>query len=297
MGSIAYSGQRACHARHERREDRSKRAHYAGGLLALTLLAPGAVPAQDGKDVEPGAAREGVVRVNAIKDPELKTYRAIAAGLDMFDDAHALAPKAPRLQFAVRDRRGHTAPGAPLAVKLSADGFDLPLPLDAAKLFVVPRDERAWDAKAELVVNRKRNAVRVAPYVRTPGLADNQYRLGDMRLECKVTVAIIKEEAPFWAVAMINTLLVSGDWCGFFKTDDRHWSYDVPADITKATLWEGNRSKALEVDDRHVKLPLTDPAWSDDAIVEVEFAPVPASAPAAVASSTGTTEAPAGAGH
>lgn len=60
-------------------------------LLFGASLAPAVVAhAQD--DVAPGASREGVVHVNAIKNPELHSYRAIAAGIDTFDEQHALAP-------------------------------------------------------------------------------------------------------------------------------------------------------------------------------------------------------------
>jgi len=46
----------------------------------------------------------------------------------------------------------------------------------------VPRSQAAWDAKAELILDRKKDYVRVETWVRTPGLADNAYRMGDIRL-------------------------------------------------------------------------------------------------------------------
>jgi hypothetical protein len=138
-------------------------------LFGLALLPTGPAHAQD--DVAPGANREGVVHVNAIKNPEMHSYRAIAAGLDTFDDRHALAPAVPQLRFAVRRPGGAMLETDLPTAKLSADAFTLALPVGTDALFDVPRNREAWDADAELVLSRKRKDVRVWPYVRTPGLA------------------------------------------------------------------------------------------------------------------------------
>lgn len=237
----------------------------------------GAASAQDkgtdvAKDIAPGANREGVVHVNAVKDPEMHSYRAMVAGLDTFDADHALAPAVPQLRFSVRARNNGPLAGAAPTAKLSADDFNLPLPLDADARFVVPRNQQAWDAKAELVLSRKRRDVRVWPYVRTPGLADNQLRLGDIRLECKVLITIAKEEAPMWAVALGNTVLMTGDWCSFFKDRDRTWSQKASAPLRGAVLVDGNRSANLNVKGRDFEVALGDLSWSNDALIELDFA-------------------------
>jgi hypothetical protein len=240
-------------------------------LFGLSLLLTGAAHAQD--DVAPGAKREGVVHVNAIKDPEMHSYRAIAAGLDTFDDQHALAPAAPQLRFSVRARGGADLASNMPTAKLSGDAFSLPLPVGGDALFEVPRSQQAWDTNAELVLSRKRKDVQVWPHVRTPGLADNQRRLGDLRLECQVLIAIVKKEAPFWGVAMINTVLMTGDWCSFFKDGDHAWSVDVDAPLAAAVLRDGERTLALRVKGRHFELPLYDSNWSNDALVDLAYEP------------------------
>jgi hypothetical protein len=268
-----------------------------GAMLGFALLA-GAVRAQDpapatapasAQDVAPGAGHDGVVHVNAVKNPEMHAYRAIVVGLDMFDDQHALAPRVPRLLFMAQARNGSPLAGPLPTAKLSADDFDLPLPIDAGALFTVPRNQQAWDAKAELRLSFKRSQVKVVPWVRTPGLAENQRRLGDLRLECKVLIAVVKEEIPFWADALVDSVLLTRDWCGFFKDRDRQWSQQAPALLSAAVLHEGERRLALNVHDREFELPLADPSWGNDAIVELEFAPatpppVPTPAPAVQAS-------------
>jgi len=258
-------------------------------LLGCVILAAAAqaAPGQDKQDVVPSGDKEGVVHVNAMRNPQMRSYRAIVAGLDAFDDQHALAPNVPRLLFRVESMNGGALDGAPPAAKIAADEFSLPLALDEAARFVVPRNQAAWDAKAELVLNRKKHEARVEPHVRTPGLADNQRRLGDIRLECRVNVAIAKEELPFFAVAAINGLLLTRDWCGWFEGDNKIWGNEVKpenkfwsvragAKISAATLRQDQRSLVLPTGGTSFRLPIGDASWGNDALVELEFAPADA---------------------
>lgn len=261
----------------------------ASCLLGLALLAVLPVRAQeaagaaDARDVAPGAGQQGVVHVDAIKQPEMHTYRAIVAGLDAFDEQHALAPAAPQLLFVVRSRSGAALTGPIPTARLAGDDFTLPLAVDAAALFSVPRSRQAWDANAELVLSRKRREARVWPYVRSPGLAANQRRLGDLRLECQVFVTIAKKEAPFYIVALADTVFLTSDWCSFFKDEDRHWEVHVPAPLRAAVLREGERRLALRVKQNAFELPIGDISWGNDAVIDLEFAPAEATAPAASA--------------
>lgn len=258
---------------------------HAGCLLMLSLCA-GAGAAQETPvadvDVVPGKDQTGVVHVNAMKNPEIHSYRAIVAGMDKFDELHALAPAVPRLLFAARARNGGPLRGQVPAAKLSADDFALALPVDVDAQFEVPRSRQAWDARAELVLSRKRSEVRVWPAIRTPGLADNQRRLGDVRLECQVLVAVAKEEAPFWAVALGNSVMLTGDWCSVLKDKDRTWSVRMPAELASATLRDGEHRLTLKVKGNAFAVPISDTGWSNDALVEVTYAPAgPAKEPGA----------------
>jgi len=236
----------------------------------------------------------GTVHVNGIKNPETHAYRAIVAGLDAFENQHALAPGVPRLLFQARTRGGLPLPEAllkgtagaePLGARLSGDdGYALPLALDADGRFQVPRSQPALDADAELRLSGKRGEVRVWPYVRSPGLAENQLRLGDIRLECQVFVAIAKKEAPLHIVLLGNTLMLGADWCAFLKDEDRAWDVPMPATLGAAVLREGQRSAALRVKGRKFEIPVGDTSWSNDAIVEVEFAGNTPATPATKAS-------------
>jgi len=262
--------------------------------LLPALLACAALPAlaaEPDKEVD----ERGKVHINAMKNPELKSYRAIVAGLDKFDDLHALAPAIPQLRFQVetRGKGDQPATAAPLAARIATDDFSIPLTLDGDARFSVPRSQAAYDAKAELILNRKQRAARVETYVRTPGLADDRYRMGDVRLDCQVKVAIGKEEIPFWANALVNSILLTTDWCSWFKGatpkgGDRNWPHKAGAALSAATLREGERSMLLKVDGKTFRLPIGDTSWGNDAMVELVFAEDGA---APVGSAPGATDA------
>jgi hypothetical protein len=252
--------------------------------LALALGAALAVPALAADMDKEEAAK---VHINALKDPELKNYRAIVAGLDKFDQLHALAPAIPQLRFQFEGKRTLVDGQLPVA-RIAADDFSIPLTPDQDGRLSIPRSQAAYDAKAELVLNRKKSEARVEAYVRTPGLPDNQYRMGDVRLDCQVKVAIGKEEIPFWANALINSILLTTDWCSWFKGQtpkggDRNWSHTALARLSAATLRDGERSLALKVDGKRFRLPIGDTSWSNDAIVELEFAKQDEAPPAGLA--------------
>lgn len=234
-----------------------------------------------GAGVNAGAAQTPpgnpeTIEVNAIRNPEVRRYAAIVAGLDAFERHRGMAPAAEALRFKV-ERRGAIArearpDEAPLAVRLEGkDGFVLPLALDADLELIVPRSEPALDSDSELVLNRKRREYRVRPLVRSPGLPANVRRLGDLRLECQVLVAIGKEELGLMRTLLVNSLLLGPNWCSFFDAKREGFGFNAPSAIASATLHEGQRSKALAFEGRSFRVALHDPAWSDDALIELSF--------------------------
>lgn len=246
---------------------RAQKAFLAAALLLCS--AAGATQDAQVKEIDP-------VHVNAMRNPEVRKYKAVLAGLDAFDKHHKLAPAVPQLQFRLTARRKDESP-EPLAIRLAGDGgFQLPVAVDGERRFVVPRSDAALAADSELELNRKRRHYRVMPDIRTPGLAANQRRLGDLRLECKVMIAIAKEEIPFYGVILINGVLLTTDWCSFFD-EKREASFDFDADapITTAVLREGGRTQPLEVKDRSFSVSIATSSWSDDAIVELTFEKMP----------------------
>jgi len=238
-------------------------------LLLCGMLVCGAASAADQpvRELEP-------VHVNAMRDPEVRKYKVILAGLDAFDDYHRMAPQADRLRFRLEKRsREEDAGGpAPEARLVGNDGFKLPLPIGADGRFTVPRSEQAEDADAELELNRKRNLYRIAADVRTPGLGPNQRRLGDLRLQCRVTVAMAKVEIPFLIRGLINSILLTTDWCSFFDNKkNTTFSFSAERPVLEAVLVEGKRSALLRSSGRSYSVPLGEGDWGDDAIIELTY--------------------------
>ena len=236
-----------------------------GALASLLLGGPAAAV--------PGVDEPDTIHVKAVRNPEIRKYKAILAGLDSFDKHHALAPQVRELRFHVQPRRGA---GRPEALKVRIEGehdFVLPIALDTANRFTVPRSQAALDAEGELVLNQKRRFYQVMPEVRTPGLPGNVRRLGDLRLECKVMIDIAKEEIPLFWVLTLNSILLTRDWCSFFseKKHEATFSFKTGATLASAILSEGNRSKALQVEKDEFAIGIGDLDWSDEALVELTF--------------------------
>lgn len=234
----------------------------AGALLGASLAAAAERSAPDHPDT---------IDVNAVRDPEVRTYAAILAGLDAFDRHRHLAPGVDALRFRVQPPRD-AVPDAVLRVRLEGDdGFVLPIAPDERGEYVVPRSDAAKAARSDLVLNQKKSRYRIQPHVRTPGLPDNVRRLGDLRLECKVWVAISKEEIGLMWTLTINGLLRSRDWCAFLDQGKAGYAFHVREPLVRAILHEGNRSALLESRKRSFIAPLHDLSWSDEALVELEF--------------------------
>ncbi|GGC03309.1 hypothetical protein [Pseudoduganella buxea] len=213
-----------------------------------------------------------VVEVSGIRDPELKSYRTMARGLDAFDAERAHAPQA-SLRFLLRP----AAPGESLdglTLTISGESVKLPVTLAADGGFELPRSTAALEDKAELVLNRKRHSFRWRPDVRSPGVPANTRRLGDLRLQCAVQWAIDREALTPQARAALGA---TGGPC---HSPLAHTGFEAPQPLRAAWLRDGTRREALPVNRQRTRMftpPLADRSWSDDALVEFDYAGQPAS--------------------
>ena len=232
-------------------------------LSMCALLLACALPAAHADEPVPS------VRVTGITDPEMRSYRSVAAGLDAFDAHRALAPHA-TLRFRMRHKNGPPATAADgLQLRLASDdgSFQEAVPIDAAGLLTVGRNQAAYDADATFILNQKNGLYTGHPEVRTAGLPDNVRRLGDLRLECRVTIAIFKEQIPFLAKATLNTLMMTSDWCA-----KKEFNYGAlaPRPGAQATLRDGERSRTLASHGWDAMVPIGDTSWPDDALVQFD---------------------------
>lgn len=234
-------------------------------LLPLFLLAQMAPPMASA-----ASETSGQVLVNGIRAPELKPYRVMSAGLDAFEKYRALAPNAPEVRFKLRPMSGDTTVDMnALQLRIAGDTSSIALPLDEDHMFSLPRS--APDDDADLVLNKKKGGYRWQPMVLSVGVPTGMRRLGDLRLECQVAVAIAKREMNFMQRAFVATLMGTTDWCGSGKLN---WGVATTHPVSSATLILGQRRVAFPVsDDKMGYTALTgDVTFPDDALVEIQFA-------------------------
>lgn len=216
------------------------------------------------------------VDVSATKNPDWKPYRVMLKGLDAFDKQHVLAPQA-SARFILKPRTA-AASLSGVALRLATDEHSSPITLAENGTFSLPRDAQAAQDNAELMINRKKELFRWWPYVRSPQLAANQRRLGDLRLECEMFWAIHYDDLPFLARNVVRAL---GGPCKSNKV-----MLSFPADFTdlrNATLIQGERRVAIMMEKTEkpdkkpasFSPPLFDASFSDDAIIELDYEAAP----------------------
>lgn len=239
-------------------------------LSSVLLLCACARAAQPAPEPAPDEEPVAEVAINAIKNPELKPYRVMSAGLDAFDEYRALAPNA-TLQFQL-SRRGEVnwfkGSWEGVTLRLAGSDTSIPIPIGKDGRFTLPRSKEAYDDDAELILNQKKSLVRFSVDVRTPGLPANARRLGDLRLQCKVQMGIGKKELNFATRAAFNAIFLGSDWCA---SRNAKFGFALPDWSMGTSVVHGAKRIPINAYGYHIVAPLTDKSLPDDALVEFEF--------------------------
>ena len=246
--------------------------------LLFALLATSHAAAQADAPADPPADAGQSIHINSIRNPELKSYRVMAAGLDAFDEYHALAPQAREVRFQLVASSGAPADAMQdLALRIAGNETSIALPLSADGSFVLPRSAKADSEDADLITNKKKGQYRWQASVHSDGVPANMRRLGDLRLQCQVTIAIAKKEIPFWVRTLVGTLLRTTDWCS--ARELKMGTRSEPA-IASATLLDGAQRIALPVNNagKSFLAPIGDTRHADDTLIELVY-PEAAGAP------------------
>lgn len=238
-------------------------------------------------------ADSDAVHITALRDPVSKSYRRMVAGMELFEKRRHLAPRA-ALRFKLLPRNRQTRmEGVQLAIE-STSAF-IPLKAGSDHTFTLERHARAAKEDASVMPNRKAGTLTWRAEIRTPGLPPGTRRLGDLRLECEVGMEarLISNYRPSlfgWIDRVLpdNPAYCHRDWPRYLFFAERPlWS---------VTLVSGTRREVLSVDrlyggasrdadwkeelpycdcevlmDRAYFVPLGDPSWPDDTLVELEF--------------------------
>ena len=210
------------------------------------------------------------VAVNGTKNPELKPYRVMLAGLDAFDEYHRFAPEA-ALKFRLKKRadvNSYQSDWRDVSMRIAGNEASIPVPIAADGTFILPRSKAAYDEEADLILNQKKSLIGFTPHVRTPGVPANARRLGDLRLECRIAAAIGKKELNFAQRAALNVLTLGGDWCA---VSYGHYGFGLPDWTITATLVNGGKSKSVVSYGYGFDAPIQDKSLSDNALITFEF--------------------------
>lgn len=258
-------------------------------LLALLAL-PAMLAAQDAPApaaTPPAAAQPAPpsVTVRATRDPVDKSYRKMIAGMDLFEQRHALAPQA-TLRFQLLPRLPRTSLDG-VTLRVAGDSITLPVAIDTDHTFTLQRNQQAWKEDADLIANRKTSTLTWRVQVRSPGVPPGLRRLGDLRLECLVGVkaGLVSNNAAWFA--WLGDLLQDPDRiCG---APDGNYLFFAERPLFGVTLRDGARTGVLPFSalyaggtqtpeslpfcdcqvllDRSYYAPVWDRNWSDDTLL------------------------------
>jgi hypothetical protein len=228
--------------------------------VAVTLTAESPPAAQ----VLADAPSQSVV-VSSVRDPDWKSYPVMLKGMDAFSAHHQLAPQA-SLHFALSARHRDVIMKG-ITLRIESNETTIPVPIAEDGTFILPRDPKAAQEKAELVLNRKKGELRWRPDIHTPQLPENVRRLGDLRLECEVLWAVEKDAMSFFDR---NTTRLLGGMCASASV---YVQFGVPRPVRAATLVSGERRAPILVGKNHNSFtpPLHDRSWPDDALIEFDY--------------------------
>lgn len=166
-----------------------RKRHVSTLLSCLLICNPAAAQAED-----PAAApKPQVVTITGNFSTDLRPYSWYLPGIREFRQHHHLAPGA-QLRFGLVSgltRKPLQLAQARLEKRVLWSDWTQDLAVDEEGWFTLPESGEAERRNADVMISRRSSAnVTWVADVLTPGLPARTYRLGDLRLECRVYLAI-----------------------------------------------------------------------------------------------------------
>lgn len=236
---------------------------FSSAAQETATPADGAAPTAAAATAEPAA----VVEVSSVKNPQLKPYRQMLKGLDAYAAHRALAPAAP-LQFTLVADDSKLSLDQ-VALRIAGDNTSIPIPVAKDGTFVLEKIQSAADDNADIVSNKKKGLLHWRADIHTPNVPANARRLGDLRLECEVSWAVMKDDMSFF---VRNGVTLAGGLC---KSRLITLNYAAPRALAAVTLVSGERRETLTIIKKNPRVfvaPLSDSSWNDEALVEYQYA-------------------------
>jgi hypothetical protein len=206
--------------------------------------------------------------VHGMRNPEGMVYSSFVAAQRAYEQNRHYAPDAPLL-FQMKTHSGKLDG---LRVTIAGENTLIPVPYDDKGLFTLLYDEAALQDKAVVMVDKKNGEIYWVPVIRSPGLAQDTLRLGDLRLYCRVKWALEKADASIGTKMM--TLMMGGCNSSSFIT------LGLPQPGMRVRLVSNERQEVFpaDADKGHYVAhrtrwnpPFGDTAWPDD--TRIEFLP------------------------
>ena len=232
------------------------------------------------------------ITITTTRDPVDKSYRKMLQGMDLFETLRAMAPNASLRYKLLPLQRGTRMDGIVLEIVGATDR--IPVPLAPDHTFTLARHQKALDEDASVMPNRRERSMTWRTEVRTPGVAPNTRRLGDLRLECHVGMeADLVSKVGFLASLVSNAVRRRR---GFCDEGGGLYYFFSERPLFNVTMVAGTRREILPVDalyagvihdpqseaelslcdcqallDRTYFVPLGDRSWPDDTLIEFEY--------------------------
>jgi hypothetical protein len=258
-------------------------------LFALTTQPSNANASGVSQEQQQAQHVADTVTISSKRNPVEKSYRAMLRGLDAFEQDHALAPLA-SLRFKLLPRLPDTDMND-ITVKILGEKFFMAIEVAKDHRFSLERIAQTETEDASVITNRTAKSLTWRPDIRTPGLPPNTRRLGDLRLECRVSYAAgLISEGRFGVASAL----------GLNKIWRRCDNAMIPVEfmlfadhaIFSVTLIDGDRRLVLptswlygkinsspairatcdcqSLSEKTYGLLLNDKTWSDETLVEFE---------------------------
>lgn len=244
---------------------RSPRVLATAALGLLVCVPPALSQTGETSAASAGTSGQEEVVVTGLRNPAGVTAKQLRAMLEAYNKNRARY--APQSTFYVTYDEASGADATLPAIKLVGRAATRVLPLDGNNQRVVlPTNLNAKD-DYRLVTDRSRKALKVSLLIASPGTSIEDRSIGDLRLQCEVMWAAVKQETSFLLRAAFGA-------AGACKSSRINFYFGSPRVLDRAVLVHAGREVPLRIasDKRGYRAPIYDKTVPSSARVRLHYA-------------------------
>ncbi len=213
---------------------------------------------------EPTQTRNELARVyvsSSVSSIQMTYWKYILAQRAMEKNKN-LAPNA-KLAFIAYQKGAFENP---IKLRLESEEEYYNISINDDKSFSLPDISTKNPKESFLVANRPSKNFAITPHPRTPDLPANSYRMGDLRLQCEVQMAMAAEEIP---VILRAGLFLAGGIC---RSSKIYYSTLTPIPSRSASIKYAGKFIPIKIsiDGNSWSPPLSDSSIPNDALIVIE---------------------------